>query len=114
MPYKEPKIEKIYYRIGEVAKMLGVNPSNIRFWEKEFNNIKPRKNGKGNRLYTSEDIEQIKLIFHLVKERGMTLKGAKEKIRNNPSETTGNIEIIQHLQNIRQQLLEIRNHLNQG
>ena len=114
MPYKEPKIEKVYYRIGEVAKMFGVNQSNIRFWEKEFNTIKPKKNGKGNRLYNSDDIEQIKLIFHLVRERGMTLKGAKEKIQQNPLETSGNIEIIRHLQKIKQQLLEIRNQISEG
>ena len=79
MPYKEPKIEKLFYSIGEVADMFKVNTSLIRFWEKEFDIIKPKKNKKGNRLFTKEDIENFHIIYHLVKERGMTLKGAKMK-----------------------------------
>ena len=73
MPYKEKKVEKLYYSIGEVAEMFGVNTSLIRFWEKEFDIIKPKKNKKGNRFFTKSDIENFNLIFHLVKERGMTL-----------------------------------------
>ncbi len=81
MPYKERKIEKVYYTIGEVAEMFDVNTSLIRFWEKEFDIIKPKKNKKGNRLFTKQDIDNLHIIYHLVKERGMTLKGAKENER---------------------------------
>ena len=82
MPYKEKKVEKLYYSIGEVADMFNVNTSLIRFWEKEFDVIKPKKNKKGNRFFTIQDIENIKLIYHLVKERGMTLSGAKKKLKD--------------------------------
>ncbi len=112
MPYKEPKIEKVYYRIGEVAEMLGINPSNIRFWESEAGLIKPKKSGKGNRLYTAGDIEQLKLIIHLTRDRGMTLKGVKDKLRQIPDDISGNFEIIRHLQNIRQQLAAIRDKID--
>ena len=73
--------EKRYYKIGEVSKAFGVNVSLIRFWEQEFEVIKPKKNAKGNRLFTKEDIENFKLIFNLVKERGFTLEGAKQKLK---------------------------------
>ena len=77
--------KKLYYTIGEVAKMFNVNTSLIRYWEKEFSIIKPKKNRKGNRLFTPKDIENIKLIYHLVKERGMTLQGAKKKLKKSLS-----------------------------
>ena len=77
MPYKEREIEKIFYSIGEVAKMFDVNTSHIRFWSKQFDIIKPATNKKGNRMYTMSDIENFKVIYHLVKEKGFTLKGAK-------------------------------------
>lgn len=77
MPYKEKPIEKLYYSIGEVSKMFNVNTSLIRFWEKEFDIIKPKKNKKGNRFFTKQDINNIQLIYHLVKDKGMTLSGAK-------------------------------------
>jgi len=77
MPYKEREIEKIFYSIGEVAKMFDVNTSHIRFWSKQFDVIKPATNKKGNRMYTMSDIENFKVIYHLVKEKGFTLKGAK-------------------------------------
>jgi len=87
MPYKEKEIEKLYYTIGEVAKMFDVNTSHIRFWSKQFDVIKPATNKKGNRLYTQSDIDNFKKIYHLVKEKGFTLKGAKvelktEKLKN--------------------------------
>ena len=84
MPYKEKVIQKKYFSIGEVAEMLDVATSLIRFWESEFDIIKPKKNRKGNRQFTREDIENLKLIYHLVKEKGYTLQGAKDLIRNNP------------------------------
>ena len=83
MPVKEKEIKKIYYSIGEVAKMFNVNASLIRFWEKEFDIIKPQKNKKGNSLFTQEDVDNFYIIFHLVKERGFTLQGAKEKLKEN-------------------------------
>src|SRR6187401_3562593 len=81
MPYKEREIEKLYYTIGEVAQMFNVNTSHIRFWSKEFEVIRPATNKKGNRLYTQSDIENFRKIYHLVKEKGFTLKGAKSELR---------------------------------
>lgn len=81
MPYKEKEIEKLYYTIGEVAQMFNVNTSHIRFWSKEFEVIRPATNKKGNRLYTQSDIENFKKIYHLVKEKGFTLKGAKSELK---------------------------------
>jgi DNA-binding transcriptional MerR regulator len=108
MPYKEKKIEKLYYSIGEVAIMFNVNTSLIRFWEKEFDIIKPHKNKKGNRLFTKNDIDNFHLIFHLVKERGMTLKGAQLKLKENKQDVEGNFEIVKSLQNVRKMLLEMK------
>lgn len=87
MPYKERKVQKLYYSIGEVAKLFEVNTSLIRFWEKEFDILKPKKNKKGNRLFTKDDLENLKKIFVLVKEKGFTLEGAKKELKE------GNIEI---------------------
>ena len=111
MPYKEIKVEKLYYSIGEVAEMFNVNTSLIRFWEKEFDVIKPKKNKKGNRLFTKEDIDNFHIIYNLVKERGMTLKGAKKKIKENKEDTEHNFEIIKSLESIRELLIEVRESL---
>ena len=73
---------KLYYSIGEVAEMFGVNTSLIRFWEKEFDVINPHKNKKGNRQFTKADVDNFHLIYHLVKEKGMTLKGAQHQLKN--------------------------------
>jgi DNA-binding transcriptional MerR regulator len=108
MPYKEKEIEKVYYTIGEVAKMFNVNTSLIRFWEKEFDIITPQKNKKGNRLFTKEDVDNFYIIFHLVKERGYTLQGAKEKLKENKEETIHNIEMVKSLNKIKNFLLEIK------
>ena len=108
MSSKEKKIKKIYYSIGEVAAMFDVNKSLIRFWEKEFIIIKPKKNKKGNRYFTENDINNFKIIFHLVKERGYTLDGAKKKLRENKEDTIKNVEIVNQLKNIRTQLVAIR------
>ena len=108
----EEKIpDKLYYTIGEVAAMFNVNASLIRYWEKEFTVIKPKKNKKGNRLFTKNDIENFHIIYHLVKERGMTLKGAKKKLRENKEDTVNNFEIIKALKEIKEQLLEIKEEL---
>lgn len=102
---------KLYYSIGEVAEMFNVNASLIRFWEKEFDIIKPKKNNKGNRLFTIQDIDNLKIIYHLVKERGFTLDGAKNKLKNSRKETIENVEIIQSLQQIKKFLLELKEEL---
>jgi DNA-binding transcriptional MerR regulator len=107
MPYKEIKVEKLYYSIGEVAKMFDVNTSLIRFWEKEFDIIKPKKNKKGNRLFTQKDIDNFHIIYHLVKENGMTLKGAKKKIKENKEDTEHNFEIIRSLEQIKEMLTDL-------
>jgi len=111
MPYKEKKVEKVYYAIGEVAVMFNVKTSLIRFWEKEFDVIKPKKNKKGNRFFTREDIDNFHLIFHLVKERGMTLKGAQMKLKENKEDVQSNFEIVKSLQEIKQMLLELKENM---
>jgi len=108
MPYKEKPIEKLYYSIGEVAKILNVNVSLVRFWEKEFDILQPKKNKKGNRMFTVADFENLKLIFHLVKERGFTLEGAKNKLKENKEDTINNYEIISRLKEIRSFLVELK------
>ncbi len=111
MPYKEKKVEKLYYAIGEVAKMFKVNTSLIRFWEKEFDIIKPHKNKKGNRFFTKQDIDNFHLIYYLVKEKGLTLNGAKKKIKENKEDTANNFEVIKSLTEIKNLLLEIKDNL---
>ncbi|MFZ5942363.1 MAG: MerR family transcriptional regulator [Bacteroidota bacterium] len=111
MPYKEQKVEKLYFTIGEVAEMFNVNTSLIRFWEKEFDIIKPKKNKKGNRLFTKKDIDHFHMIYHLVKEQGMTLKGAQMRLKENPEEEEKNFEVIAILKNVRDMLEEVKTHL---
>lgn len=111
MAYKEKEIEKIYYSIGEVAEQFNVAPSLIRFWESEFDNIQPKKNRKGNRQFTKEDIDNVKLIYHLVKEKGFTLQGAKEMLRHDAGEVKNKMEMIDSLKKIRQFLVELRDKL---
>jgi DNA-binding transcriptional MerR regulator len=103
--------EKRYYKIGEVAEAFHVNTSLIRFWEKEFDVIKPKKNAKGNRLFTQEDLASFKLIYNLVKERGFTLEGAKQKLKKNPEGTKNNHEIISRLETVKAALNTIKNQL---
>ncbi len=102
---------KLYYSIGEVAEMFNVNASLIRFWEKEFDTIKPKKNNKGNRLFTVQDIDNLKIIYHLVKERGFTLDGAKNKLKNSRKETIENVELITSLEKIKKFLLKLKEEL---
>lgn len=111
MPYKETKVEKLYYSIGEVAKIFDVNTSLIRFWEKEFDIIKPKKNKKGNRFFTKQDIDNFHIIYHLVKERGMTLTGAKKKLKENKEDTINNFEVVKSLNRIKELLTEIKDTL---
>ncbi|MEL7145760.1 MAG: MerR family transcriptional regulator [Bacteroidota bacterium] len=108
MPYKEKAIEKKYYTIGEVADELGVATSLIRFWEGEFDIIKPKKNRKGNRQFTPEDIKNVKLIYHLVKEKGYTLQGARDFIRNDVNTALSKIELIDSLKRVKSFLTNLR------
>lgn len=108
MPYQEKKVEKLYYSIGEVADMFGVNTSLIRFWEKNFSIIKPKKNKKGNRLFTKADIKNFKVIFHLVKEQRLTLEGARKRLSENKEGTINNFEVIDALNRIKETLLEVK------
>jgi DNA-binding transcriptional MerR regulator len=111
VPYKKPKVEKVFYSISEVAELFGVNTSNIRFWENEFDILKPHKNAKGNRMFTKEDIENLKIIHHLLKEKGMTIKGAQKKLKENKEDTIQNVEVVSKLQKIKQMLLDIKEEL---
>ena len=103
--------EKRYYGIGEVAKAFNVNTSLIRFWEKEFDILKPKKNAKGNRKFTPEDIKNLKFIYHLVKERGFTLEGAKTHLKENKQQALSKFEIISKLEDIKSQLVKIKTQL---
>ncbi|WBL22930.1 MerR family transcriptional regulator [Zunongwangia sp. HRR-M8] len=103
--------EKRYYSIGEVATAFKVNTSLIRFWEKEFEVIKPKKNAKGNRKFTPEDIKNLELIYHLVKERGFTLEGAKTHLKEEKQKTLSNFDIVRKLEKIKSSLINIKNQL---
>jgi DNA-binding transcriptional MerR regulator len=103
--------EKRYYSIGEVAEAFDVNTSLIRFWEKEFDVLQPKKNAKGNRKFTPDDIRNLELIYHLVKERGFTLEGAKIHLKENKKKTLDRFEIIRKLESIKSELLKIKDQL---
>ncbi len=103
--------EKLFYKIGEVAKMFEVNISTVRYWEKEFDILKPKKNKKGNRLFTPKDVANLRIIFHLLKERGFTVDGARKKLKENKKDTIDNIEIVNHLRDIREFLVKLREEL---
>ena len=104
---------KLYYSISEVASMMNVTETLLRYWEKEFPNIKPNKVGRGVRQYTKADIEQVKMVYHLVKERGMTLQGARDMLkRNKGGEIDRNVDVIERLKDIRTELQDIGRHLN--
>jgi DNA-binding transcriptional MerR regulator len=112
MPYKEKEIEKLYYTIGEVAEMLDVNASLLRYWEKEFDILKPKKNVKGDRFFTKDDIEKIKLIHHLVKDKGYTLDGAKSRLKTEFASTEKKLQIIEKLKKIRGFMEELKGQLH--
>ena len=112
MPVKTNQVvEKVYFSIGEVAAMFNVNASLVRFWEKEFDIIKPHKNQKGTRYFTQQDIDNFHLIYHLVKERGFTLQGAKDKLNENKTEAIDHHEIVKSLEKIKSFLIEIKESL---
>ncbi len=102
---------KLYYSIGEVSRMFEVNASLIRFWEKEFDIIKPKKNKKGNRMFTKQDVDNFHLIFDLVKERGYTLEGAKKKLKDNKDDVIHQAEMIQSLKKIKAFLVDLKEEL---
>ena len=106
--------EKLYYSIGEVAEMFDVKESLLRFWEKEFDVISPQKSGKGKRQYKASDIENVRLVYHLVKERGLTLAGAKLKLKNNKENTVKNEEIVHRLKTVRHDLLSLKKAFDEG
>ena len=105
---EEEPLEKLYYSMGEVTAMFNVAPSLLRFWEKEFDVLDPKKNKKGNRLYTKSDIETIKLIYFLTKEQGHTLQGAKDKIKHQKPHIEKNMVMLESLKKVREFLVEMR------
>ena len=112
MAYNPNKELKMYYSIGEVARMFGVNESLLRYWEKEFPVIAPRKAGGNVRQYRKEDIENIRLIYHLVKEKGMTLQGAKQRLKTSREQTINTAEIVERLKLVREELVQLRSALD--
>jgi DNA-binding transcriptional MerR regulator len=104
--------EKRYYKIGEVAKAFNVNTSLIRFWEKEFDVLKPKKNAKGDRKFTPDDVKNLQLIYYLVKEKGFTLEGAKIHLKEEKKKTLKNFEIISKLEHIKSELLKFKEQLD--
>ena len=108
-------VKKIYYSMGEVAEMFDVSPALVRHWESQFDCIKPHRNKKGNRMFTEADVEKLKQIYHLVKERGMTLKGANKALkRGSTNEIVRDTELLERLQRIRAALVEVREELKAG
>lgn len=111
MPYKEREVSKLYYSIGEVAALLQVNASLIRFWEKEFEVLNPKKNKKGNRMFNQEDLQNLKIIYNLVKEKGYTLQGARDYLKTNQAKATDKQKVIDSLGQLKSFLLEFRESL---
>lgn len=98
---------RLYYSLREVAKHFGVNESLLRFWETEFDTIKPKKTEGGTRQYTKADIEDIAVVYHLVKEKGLTLEGARQTLRQKKDEVTRKTQVIQKLEQIKKELIEL-------
>jgi DNA-binding transcriptional MerR regulator len=113
MPLKERTIERIYWTIGEVADQLQVNTSLLRYWEKEFGTLRPKRTGKGDRLYTKDDIAKVKEIQKLLKEQGFTIQGAKEQLRGAKGRPDPREEVIQRLTHVRAELLALRKEAEQ-
>jgi DNA-binding transcriptional MerR regulator len=107
VPEDEVLYQKMYYTIGKVADMFKVNQSLIRLWENEFDILKPKKNGKGDRLFRPEDIKNIHLIYHLMRERKYTMEGAKDFIKKN-KRASEKFETIESLKKLRAFLLELK------
>lgn len=111
MAWKDKEIEKLYYPIGEVAEMLDVNASLLRYWENQFDILKPKKNAKGDRFFTKEDIEILKLIYHLVREKGYTLEGAKAQLKSKFEEEKKKFLLIEKLNKLKGFLTELKEQL---
>jgi DNA-binding transcriptional MerR regulator len=111
--FQREETEKLYYSISEVSEMLDIVPSTIRFWEKEFDQLKPTKNKKGNRLFTKKDIEHLQAIVLLVKEKGYTIQGAKEQLKqkNTSINAEASVEVITKLKEIKEKLQKIKDSL---
>ena len=107
----EKKQKRIYYTIGDVAEYFGVNESTLRYWEDEFDIITPRRSSRGVRFYNQEDIDNVRLVYYLLKEKGLTLAGAKKQLRENRSGVIRSNEIISRLKSVREELCGIRNEL---
>lgn len=102
-------MEKYFYTVGEVAEILGESTSLVRFWANEFPKfIRPQRNGKGNRLFSKEDVDTFKTIYHLVKVEGLTLEGAAKRLKGEKKGTINKMKVLESLKDIRQQLSEIR------
>lgn len=112
MPYKEKPIEKKYYTISEVAGVFNVATSLIRFWEGEFDVVKPKKNRKGTRLFTKTDVDNLKIIYHLVRERGFTLQGAKNMIQKKHEELDDQMKLIDSLTKVRSFLVGLKDNMH--
>lgn len=108
MALNKDKNQRLYFSISEVAQMFDINESTLRFWEKEFDIIQPRKTTKGTRFYKQEDIDAVRLVFHLVNERGMTLAGARQKLKDNRETTVRQEEIVNRLKQIKEELLSMK------
>ena len=108
MAVKKDKTKKLYYSISEVAQMFDINESALRFWEKEFDILNPRKNDKGTRFYKEEDIESVRVVYFLLKEQGLTLAGAKKKLKDNKEKVIKQTEAVTKLKQIRSELLLIK------
>lgn len=111
MNFEDKEPDRRYFSIKEVCKQLDLNLSTLRFWEKQFPNLTPRKYGKGDRLYTHEDISFIRLIHYLLKEKGYTIEGAKKVIQSKESKEADQLKIIQRLEKVHQFLKEMRKQL---
>lgn len=109
---QEQVSEKIYYSTGEVAKMFDLTVSNVRFWEQEFDVLRPKKNSRGDRFFTKKDVEYFRLIYHLVKEKGYTLEGAKKKLQQNPDDEMDKLQLVTSLKEVRKFFSDLRNRLD--
>lgn len=103
----EDKLSKKFYKIGDVAEILDIPTSTLRFWEKEFTIIKPKRNAKNVRVYTVKDIESIKMIYYLVKEKGLKLDAAQAMIKRNRDGISKQFEVVERLKKMREQLLQL-------
>lgn len=112
MQNEDSDYQKQYYSIGEVAKMFNLSISNIRFWEQEFETLRPKKNRKGDRFFTKQDIESLKVIYHLLKEKGYTIEGARKKMAKNPHEVSDRIAMIESLRKIRSFLVSLKENMD--